>query len=391
MNWLLKSLPMTMKTTIIKTNMNLKEIWNYEKPISEIYQVKSNAFDIIRFIMASLVIVHHSYDLLGIANTNLFVQLTGGQLNLGSFAVGSFFIISGFLVAQSLLNSKTLIEYFSKRFLRLFPALFVSLFLSAILLGPFVTSQTMREYFAGAQGTAPLRFIFLNFTLNIFGYDYSVRDLFANNPIPYAVNGSLWTLKHEFASYVILAGLSVFGILKHPKLLLVFTGFVGGAYLAYDFMGIFLFGKITTVWWIFHSVEYPFFLSLLWLFLLGAIIYIFREKIFVSTKLLVFVSGLLFISVKLGYLYYVWHMFFPYLLISISILTPLSWFSKYGDFSYGIYIYAFPVQQTLAFLLYPNISVRRMMLYSFLITLIISFVSWHFIERPALSLKKKFR
>jgi len=366
----------------------LKTIWDFEKPISEVYQTKNNAFDIFRFGMASLVIVHHAYVLLGIPDTNLFVRFTGGQLNLGGFAVGNFFVISGFLVTQSLSNSKTLVGYFSKRFLRLFPALFISLALSAIFLGPFITGQSLPEYFLGVQGTSPFRFIFLNFTLNVFGYDYSIRDLFANNPYPYAVNGSLWTLKHEFASYVLLAVLSVFGMLKHPKLLLVFTAFVGGVYLAYDFVGTLLFGKITTTWWIFHSAEYPSFLLLLWLFLLGAILYIFRERIFVSTKMLVLLTGVLLLSIKLGYLNYTWHIFSPYLVICLSILLPLSWFSKYGDFSYGIYIYAFPVQQVLA-MYYPHFGPKRMMLLAFLITLVISIFSWHFVEKPALSLKKK--
>lgn len=369
---------------------SIQNIWNFEKKISEIYNPKNNAFDILRFIMASLVIVHHSYDLLGIPTNNFFVRLTMGQLNLGSFAVGSFFIISGFLVAQSLLNSKNLSQYFVKRFLRLFPALFVSLFLSAIVLGPFLTELSITDYFTGNQGTSPFRFIFLNFTLNIFGYNYNIRDLFQHNPIPYAVNGSLWTLKHEFASYCILAGLSVFGFIKHPKMLLTFTGLVGMAYLAHVFYSVDLFSTLTTDWWIFHVVEYPYLLLLLWLFLLGAIFYIYREKIFISTKLLVLFFLILVLSLKTGYLLPVWYVIFPYLLIGLALLLPMSWFSKYGDFSYGIYIYAFPVQQTLAYFLYPAIDVRSFMVYSFFITLVLSILSWHLIEKPALSLKKKF-
>ena len=105
--------------------------WGFEKSIAEIYNPKSNAFDILRFILASLVIIHHSYVLLTVPNTNFLVRLTMGQLNLGTFAVGGFFIISGFLVTQSLMHSKNLANYFIKRFLGFFPALFVSLFFSA--------------------------------------------------------------------------------------------------------------------------------------------------------------------------------------------------------------------------------------------------------------------
>ncbi len=379
-----------MKSILNKTLLKFAEIWEFEKPISDIFQVNSNAFDLLRFIFASLVLVHHSYALLGIPGGNFFIRLTGGQLDIGDFSVGSFFIISGFLVTQSLLRSNSLLEYFAKRFLRLFPALFVSLMLSAMFLGPIVTDQSLKDYFIGVHGTSPVKFVFLNFTLNIFGYDYSIRDLFMHNPHPYAVNGSLWTLKHEFVSYVLLAVLFIFGMLKRTKLLLIFTGFVGAAYIGYITQGIRLFGKISTEWWIFHSVEYPFFLKLLWLFMLGSLLFLYREYVFVSTKMLALVTGILLVSIKLGYLYFAWLLIFPYLLIGIAILLPLSSFSKYGDFSYGLYIYAFPIQQLLVFMFYPHIGLRRMIVYSFFLTLLISVLSWHLIEKPSLSLKKKF-
>lgn len=367
-----------------------KKILTFHKPISEIYKINNNAFDVLRFIMASLVIVHHSYDLIASPHQQLFLVMTRWQLTLGSFAVGNFFVISGFLIAQSLLNSRNLLEYFLKRFLRLFPALFVSLFLSAVVLGPLVTRQDIWRYFWGGEGTHPLQFVFLNFTLNIFGFSYSIRDVFAGNPFPYAVNGSLWTLKHEFASYVILAGISLFGALRHPRWLLFFTFFVGGVYLVDDMFGLRPTVGILKTWWVLNDVEYPYFLYLLWLFLCGAILYIYRDKIYINTWMLVFALVVIFISRELGYLYYVWNILSPYLIIGIAILFPFSWFSKYGDFSYGIYIYAFPVQQSLAYLYYPEIDVYSMIFYSFIVTLILSILSWYLVEKPALRLKKKF-
>lgn len=69
-----------MKGFMGKTSLSVKEIWNFKKSIWEIYQVKDNAFDVLRFIMASLVVVHHSYALLRIADPNLFIQSTAGQI-----------------------------------------------------------------------------------------------------------------------------------------------------------------------------------------------------------------------------------------------------------------------------------------------------------------------
>ncbi len=90
-----------------------------------------------------------------------------------------------------------------------------------------------------------------------------------------------------------------------------------------------------------------------------------------------------------GYFHYMWILFSPYLLIATAIILPLSGFSKYGDFSYGIYVYAFPIQQTIVYLLYPNINEIQLMLYAFVITLIVAVISWKLIEKPALSLKSK--
>jgi peptidoglycan/LPS O-acetylase OafA/YrhL len=360
------------------------KIWNFRKPIGEVYNPGNNGFDLLRFIWASLVIVFHSYALLGSSDVDFFTKFVKGQSNLGEFAVGGFFVISGFLLVQSLQHSTSLLSYFWKRFLRLFPALLISLIFSTLILGPFITSQSLREYFIGNDGISPFKFIFLNLTLNVFGYMYIVRDLFIHNP-NVAVNGSLWTLKHEFACYLLLAFLSLLGFVKKSKLFLGFTLFIGGAYLANELMNARL---ISTEWWIFNEVEYPYFLKLLWLFLSGSIIYIYRDRIYVSTKIILLFISLLLLSINLRYFYYAWYLLIPYVIISISTLLPLSGFSKYGDFSYGIYVYAFPIQQALVFAFLPSLNEVSLMLYSFLCTLPVAIISWHLVEKPALSLKK---
>jgi peptidoglycan/LPS O-acetylase OafA/YrhL len=200
-----------------------------------------------------------------------------------------------------------------------------------------------------------------------------------------AVNGSLWTLKHEFACYVLLALLAVLGFLKRPKLLVGFALFIGAAYLASEKMNIRL---IPSEWWIFNPVEYPYFLKLLWLFLLGALIYIFRDRVYVSTKIILLVLSILLLSINFRYFYYAWYLFIPYVIISIAVLLPVSGFSKYGDFSYGIYVYAFPIQQILVFAFSRSLNEGSLMLSSFLLTLLVAVFSWHLVEKPALRLKK---
>lgn len=65
-------------------------------------------------------------------------------------------------------------------------------------------------------------------------------------------------------------------------------------------------------------------------------------------------------------------------------------FNKVGDYSYGIYIYAFPVQQSIAAAIFPGISVANMVLGSFAVTFVLAFLSWHFIEKKFLKMKDHY-
>ncbi len=260
----------------------IKLMWNFEKTIEEVYKPKRNAFDLYRFILASSIIVFHSYGLSGSQKIDFLAIYTKGQINIGEFAIGGFFVISGFLVTQSLLNSKSGLQFLWKRFLRLFPALFISTVFSALLLGPFITHFSVGDYMFGTEGVSPWQYIFSNITLGIFSFIYPIRDLYMNNPYPYTVNGSLWTLGYEFAIYFLLLLISFFGFIKHTKLLLLFTGFIGWAYLVKLMTGESIVSKITTSWWIFNSPGYPYFLEFLWMFLIGSILYIYRKNIFVN-------------------------------------------------------------------------------------------------------------
>src|SRR4029450_12086584 len=85
----------------------------------------TNNFDFMRMALATTVIFSHSYDMLG--RTNPFKRATGGQTELASVAVDVFFVLSGYLITQSFCSSHTVLDYFWKRILRLFPAFVVAL------------------------------------------------------------------------------------------------------------------------------------------------------------------------------------------------------------------------------------------------------------------------
>jgi peptidoglycan/LPS O-acetylase OafA/YrhL len=83
------------------------------------------------------------------------------------------------------------------------------------------------------------------------------------------------------------------------------------------------------------------------------------------------------------------HIFFPVVVLSLGFI-PFRFFStfgKYGDLSYGIYIYSFPVQQVLVDLFKP--TVYYLMVCSLSISIVLGFLSWHYVEKKSLLLKGK--
>lgn len=98
---------------------------------------RKNNFDFLRLIFASFVIITHSYPLSGVKECDWLCQLSNGQISFSYIGLKGFFVISGYLIFQSLQRSDNIIDYFWKRVLRLFPALFIVLLLT-IILTPFV-------------------------------------------------------------------------------------------------------------------------------------------------------------------------------------------------------------------------------------------------------------
>lgn len=361
-----------------------------KKYIGVIYNRKENAFDVLRLIFALLVIYTHSFVLFTTNKSDIVVTLSKGQIDSATFAVWGFFVISGFLITQSLLASESYLIYFIKRALRIFPAFFISLLLSAIILGPLVSNLNITEYFLGNQGANPFDFIWKNITFNIFGYAWAIRDVFLNNPFPIGINGSMWTLKHEVACYSFLVVLGALGVIKRSFFLLLSTLITLILVILTTGFGIIL-SNLPETWWILNIVEFPRFLIFLFLFQLGAVFYCYRDKIFFNNFLLFVAVFIIFPLNYFGIIKYWVLLIWPGLVIYLGTCFNENIVKKYGDFSYGVYIYAFPIQQALAFILFGKVNIYIYMLLAYGATLAISALSWRFIEKPALSLKTKFQ
>lgn len=162
----------------------------------------ANNFDFVRIVAATLVLYSHQYALSGQMEPSFF-----GLHSFGGFAVLIFFAISGYLVTQSWYSDPNILRFALRRLLRIWPALAVVVTLTALVLGPVVSSLPAADYYAHGgtwQYFLNLRFIAV----------YILPGVFEKNPYPLGVNGSIWTIPIEVLCYLVLAVCGLAGLLK---------------------------------------------------------------------------------------------------------------------------------------------------------------------------------
>lgn len=334
--------------------------------LSEKIFKRENCFDFLRFFAAILVIFSHSYPLLGYQKDWLTLRIKSG-MSFGSLAVSIFFIISGFLITASWYNQKQIIPFLKNRILRLYPALIFVVLVSFFIVGPIFSDLSVKDYFLHSGSVEYL------WNMTIIKFKSSIPSVFAQNVYKDTFNGSLWTLRTELHCYLIVAVLGVLGLFKRK-----FFWYLWSIPFLIWFFGVS------------HSNELYFVI----LFLIGQMYYLLKDKIQLNKSIAILAvvgfAGYLFLS-DIHFIIRNFLLVFslPYLIFYLAYNLPiLNNFSKYGDFSYGLYIYAFPVQQIVSNLTGGDLSIKSFFFISFLITFLCSIFSWYFIEKRALSLKK---
>lgn len=341
-----------------------------------------NNFDFVRLLAASMVVFAHSYDLLTpveLVNSNPepLRVITRGNMSFGSLGVAIFFCLSGYLITQSLNNSQNYTSYFAKRFLRIFPALILDLLIAVFIWGALVTSLPLATYFSDPKTYLYLTNVFL------FKITFFLPGVFETNINSPVVNSSLWTLPYEFICYIGVVILDIILISKKRYLFAAFglIFFAVGIVILNSSYSAIRFGETDiTLENIFVLTPY---------FGAGALFYHFRDKIPLNALLsvvLLIIYGLSFYFGKssiFGYLclpYIVfWFVFCPKI--------KLHGVGKWGDFSYGMYIYSYPVQQTIVYYFGHQIGVPKMIFLSFIFTIPLAMLSWFIVEKRALRLK----
>lgn len=337
------------------------------------FDPRKNSLNALRLGLALLVIVAHSTSLGGYGP-----EFTIGGESLGRWAVLGFFGLSGFLITRSRLSGRPLKDFYWARFLRIFPAFAVSLLVVAFILAPL-------SHVLGSGGSySPLdaiKFFFRNLALYPPAVGQAtISDTLATGiAVPNTWNGSLWTIWFEAACYLAIGVLAsvVARKLLGPALVAAFLMLTGVQLLSS--VELLHLGQLT------NNV-----LPLLAAFLAGALLHVYAGRIRVNA-LTVLVAAALAVAFTLtdlaGALV---PLPFTFLLVVLGQTLPLQRIGARNDISYGVYIYAWPVQQCLA-LAFPHQSIPYWAFIAGTVAAVVplAWLSWKFVEQPALRLKRR--
>lgn len=331
-----------------------------------------NNFDAVRLVAACMVLCAHQFALTGRAEPNPF-----GLLSLGTLGVLVFFAVSGYLVAQSWDHDPHIVRFAAKRFLRVWPGLAVVTLVAALVVGPLVTQVTLHEYFH-----SPVTWDY--FSQLYLGIRFTLPGVFEHGWFP-GVNGSLWTIPVEVRWYGVLMLAGMCGLLRERfryallALVLLYAVYIYGIFdVQHNPLARFPLPDF--------GCEYGSY------FCYGVVLYHFRG-VWRShggwlTAGLVAAAALM---VALDHGYTALFVLLPWLVIRFGTSsTPiLRRAGRFGDFSYGIYIYAYMMQQLTVSLIGMHRPYWLGLIVSATLTLAFAVVSWHLIERPALNLKSR--
>lgn len=334
---------------------------------------RDNNFNLIRMLAAGAVLVSHAWPVgRGIGTAEPLRELVG--YSLGTISVFVFFAISGFLIARSYERQPGVAAWGRARVLRLFPGLAVALLLTVALLGPAATLLPLRAYLSD-----PATFTYVPRNLSLAFLQYGLPGVFEANPFPRAINGSLWTLFHEVLCYGGILAVGLLGGFRHPWRMAL----AGGLFL----LG-WIAARAAPPDLVPHVAERFFHLAPA--FAVGTAFYVLRHRLVLHPG---WFAALVLACVLLrgSSLYspaFIVTLSYGVFLLAYGPSGAIRAWNRLGDYSYGTYIYAFPVQQFAVFLFGPMAPLLNIAL-ALPVTLLLAVASWHWIERPALALARR--
>lgn len=346
------------------------------RTIGNSMQGRENNFDVIRFFAALFVIYAHAFPLSGgDEQTGFLWKIFDYHESMGSYGVYIFFTLSGFLITMSFLSKPKPRTYLKARALRILPAFELAILLSVFLLGPLVTTLSTGDYFLHPDTYKYLSNLFV-FPVNFI---QTLPGVFATNPFPGAVNGSLWTIPMEVVFYFFILFLGMLGWLRRKRVVLglcilgVVAFLVSQQLLGYEGLGRYVTLALTLF------IPFSF----------GMVLYLFKDHIPLrGVYALIALAGLI-LCLRFFENQVLVNLFAAYLIlyIGLSRRARLYRFARFGDLSYGLYVFAFPVQQAVSYFMGRGVTPLSNFIISAIIVAVLAFLSWHLVEKRFLRLK----
>lgn len=359
-------------------------------------QTHQNNFSILRMLFATLVISSHSYELVDGNRTQEVLTRIFGTISFGELAVDGFFIVSGYLITKSYLSSD-IRSYLTKRILRIYLGFIVSFFVSVLLC----------QYFSSHSLLIPVGQIVLNVLNLFFLMEPDSQTAYPHSFYP-LTNGAMWSISYEFHCYLMIVLLGFFGVFRKQKVLLGITVLFLAIYFIHpekyapyvpdshaasvhrsDRIVMHILLMVKSV-----SLEAPLKDARLFgIFLAGSCFFIYRREIPYRTDFAAFAALLLTacmfsrhlaepaLAVFGGYLIF-------WFALRVEVFSMSRFFNK-TDLSYGIYLYAWPIQKVLITQL-PRITPTELSFATLIVCIILAYASWTLVEKPCLSMKSRF-
>jgi peptidoglycan/LPS O-acetylase OafA/YrhL len=329
---------------------------------------KNNNLNLLRLIAAFFVLFEHSFAISGKQNPINFLSE-----GFGSLGVKIFFVVSGFLIVSSWNSSPKVLPFIWRRILRIFPALIVVVLIAAYILGPILSNLQLKEYLQ-SPGTS---FYLMNIALFPV---FALPGVLETAPVPHAINGSLWTLPLEVMLYVTVLAIGFFSKINKSRYSLFLAGYIA----------LYMMAKVSTTNFVYYGTDWRLFVIYGLYFYVGGYFSVIKYQgnlninlitlsFFVTVVASTYHSALSDIVQAASISYIV-------LTFGLSSSKWGTWINQKGDFSYGFYIYAFPIQQ----IIFSCFKWKGMFFYILIcstLTLLCAAISWFFIEKKMLSLK----
>lgn len=336
---------------------------------------RRNGLNLLRLVLAVGVIFYHSYRLTGRP-----IEPAPLEQALSNLWVDGFFALSGFLIVGSWVRRPQALTYLRHRLLRIYPAFVVCLLVVAFVAVPLGAAIGGGTYTLREQGT------FVGANLGLFMRTFQVGDILANAPIPDSWNGSLWTLFYEFLCYLAVLVVGLLGVLKRRfGVPVLFAGAwvfalvsdvtsLGEARIP---LGLYRIAALPV-----HDVS-----RLVLAFAAGALVYWAQGRLrcrwsYVAVSLAIVVGAMWLPDYRL-----VGAPFLAYALIATGAMIRSRATHLRNDISYGVYIYAFPIQQLLVLAGVGTWGVVPFWLVATALTVVPATLSWFLVEKPAMRLK----